>query len=56
MIMARNESMPRFHFEGQRKAPDGKPIYVLMEIKSGEIVEVAESTFKKYQQQQLIEY
>lgn len=45
---------PRYHFEGQKTNGDGETIYVVIAIKTGELLEWDEATFKK--NQSLIEY
>lgn len=45
---------PKYHFEGQKTNEAGKTIYMVIVIKTGELLEWDETTFKK--NQLLIEY
>lgn len=37
----------KYHFEGKKKDVKGKPIYVVIEIKTGKVLEWDEATYKK---------
>jgi hypothetical protein len=45
---------PKYHFEGQKTNETGKTIFMVIVIKTGELLEWDETTFKK--NQSLIEY
>ncbi|KKR59709.1 MAG: hypothetical protein UX50_C0018G0009 [Candidatus Beckwithbacteria bacterium GW2011_GWA1_46_30] len=45
---------PKYHFEGQKTSEAGKTIYMVIVIKTGELLEWDEAIFKK--NQALIEY
>lgn len=49
-----NSKKPKYHFEGTKTDKRGKAIYVVVELKSGKVLEWSESTFKKNKSQ--IEY
>jgi len=41
----------KYHFEGKRKDAKGKGVYVVLELKTGKILEWDEATYKKNQSQ-----
>ena len=39
------DKKPKFHFEGKRKNPKGKDVYVLIELATKKQIEVDQETF-----------
>ena len=37
----------KYHFEGKKKDTKGKDVYVVVELKTGKVLEWGEATFKK---------
>lgn len=39
----------KYHFEGKRKDAKGNPVWVVVELKTGKVLEWDETTYKKHE-------
>lgn len=43
------DKKPKYHFEGKKKDAKGSDVYVVIELKTGKVLEWNETIYKKYE-------